>query len=164
MFVLSPINNGAVLFQNMTRSFSRNNLAEQSQQHLMALDNFMLLRVFLEHSRTAETSAQKCSKPDIQRIRGFLKWYALYKSTFYLLTYLLINLKISNILWGGAQPIPRPSPDQGLKPFFVPRRTSCYTGEGRLAQWGRTKFEFYICWLLWCKDVTTPIHILALFV
>jgi len=24
-----------------------------------------------------------------QRIRGFLKWYALYKSTFYLLTYLL---------------------------------------------------------------------------
>jgi len=64
MFVLSPINNGAVLFQNMTRSFSRNNLAEQSQQHFMALDNFMLLRVFLEHSRTAETSAQKCSKPD----------------------------------------------------------------------------------------------------
>jgi len=25
-----------------------------------------------------------------QRIRGFLKWYALYKSTFYLLTYLLL--------------------------------------------------------------------------
>ena len=64
MFVLSPINNGAVLFQNMTRSFSRNNLPEQSQQHFMALDNFMLLRVFLEHSRTAETSAQKCSKPN----------------------------------------------------------------------------------------------------
>jgi len=26
----------------------------------------------------------------LQRIRGFLKWYALYKSTFYLLTYLLL--------------------------------------------------------------------------
>ena len=59
------------------------------------------LRGCLEHSRTAETSAQKCSKPDI-------------------------NLKISKILWGGAQPIPRPSPDQGVKPFFVSRRTSCY--------------------------------------
>jgi len=29
---------------------------------------------------------------------------------------------------------------QGLKTLFVSRRTSCYTGEGRLAQWGRTKF------------------------
>jgi len=28
-----------------------------------------------------------------QRIRGFLKWYALYKFTFYLLTYLLIQEK-----------------------------------------------------------------------
>ena len=28
---------------------------------------------------------------DYQRIRGFLKWYALYKSTFYLLTYLLTS-------------------------------------------------------------------------
>jgi len=93
MFVLSPINNGAVLFQNMTRSFSRNNLAEQSQQHFMALDNFMLLRVFLEHSRTAETSAQKCSKPDN------------------------FNLKMSKIFRGGEQPLPRPHPPRSRRPF-----------------------------------------------
>ena len=30
-----------------------------------------------------------------QRIRGFLKWYALYKSTFYLLTYLLTHVRHS---------------------------------------------------------------------
>ena len=39
---------------------------------------------------------------------------------------------------------------QGLKTFFcVPTDELLYAGEGRLAQWGRTKFEFYICWLLW---------------
>jgi len=65
---------------------SRNSLIEQSQWHFMALDNFMLLRGFLEHSRTAETSAQKCSKPDN------------------------FNLKSSKIFWGGAQPLPRPWP------------------------------------------------------
>jgi len=31
---------------------------------------------------------------NFQRIRGFLKCYALYKSTFYLLTYLLIRIMI----------------------------------------------------------------------
>ena len=58
--------------------------SKQSQQHFMALDNFLLLRGCLEHSRTAETSAQKCSKWDN------------------------FNLKFSKILWVGAQPLPRP--------------------------------------------------------
>ena len=34
-----------------------------------------------------------CLWKTLQRIRGFLKWYALYKSTFYLLTYLLTLTK-----------------------------------------------------------------------
>jgi len=109
VFVLSPVNNGAVLYQNMTRSFSQNSLAEQSQQHFIALDNFMLLRECLEHSRTSETSVQKGSKLDI-------------------------NLKISKIFWGGAQPIHRPSPDQGLKNHFLCPDERVATGEGRLAQ------------------------------
>jgi len=32
-------------------------------------------------------------------------------------------------------------------PFLCPDERVA-TGEGRLAQWGRTKFEFYICRLL----------------
>jgi len=47
VFVLSPVNNGAVLFQNMTRSFSQNSLAEQSQQHFMALDKFYAFKRIL---------------------------------------------------------------------------------------------------------------------
>jgi len=34
-------------------------------------------------------------------IRGFLKWYALYKFTFYLLTYLLTTLCCHRVMWRG---------------------------------------------------------------
>jgi len=71
----------------------------------MALDNFMLLRGFLEHSRTAETSVQKCSKPDN------------------------FNLKVQKFSGEGHSP----SPDHGLKTFLGPYGRVA-TGEGRLAQ------------------------------
>jgi len=55
----------------------------------------VVLTVFKQFLKTIPFSLYSCD----QRIRGYLKWYALYKSTFYLHTYILAYLRLTCWAW-----------------------------------------------------------------